>query len=208
MRKISKVLPKKYQQYLFIFFALALPVGYLNWYPLYPSYKEFIRLCEHDRGNILKTKQVDIIKVTEQHILNNYFRKNISDPIITSNKYQAFEYKGRKAYGAAYRKASKNWRVNISNGNLMPHVQITSFQNDYSIKSRVWLVKNSLRVEVNELIDSELGLMANSKNYSYYPYGNTWAKVLGLSSNNAPRKNCAERYVELDIFKIYLPLKE
>jgi hypothetical protein len=201
MRKISKIFPKKYQQWLFVCFVFALPVGYLNWYPLYPSYKEFTELCEHDRNNVFQTKQVNIIKVPRDHITNDYIRKEKTDPIVKRSLYQAVEYEG-------YGRKNDYWRMNVSNGALMPKVAIKKFINDYSVTNKTqWLVPQSLQVDIYEVVDPELGVMGNSKNYTYYPYGNTWAKLLGMSSGNAPNRRCQKRWVDYDIFKIYIPLR-
>jgi ribosomal protein S12 methylthiotransferase accessory factor YcaO len=89
----------------------------------------------------------------------------------------------------------------------MPQIEIDNFTNDYSRSNKSeWVVPNSLMVNIEEVVDPELGIMANAKNYTYYPYGNTWAKTLGMSSGNAPSKHCQERWAKLDIFEVYIPL--
>jgi len=201
IRKTSKIVSKKYQQHLFVFFAFALPIGYLNWYPLYPSYKEFIKLCENDRTNIFQTKQVNIIKVPRDHIGNDYIRKKKIDPVVKKSLYEAIEYEG-------YGRNKNYWRMNVTDGILMPKVEIINFKNDYSINHKSgWLFSKSLLVDIYEVEDPELGVMGNSRNYRYYPYGNTWAKLLGMSSGNAPSMQCKRQWVDNDIFKIYIPLR-
>jgi len=200
MRKASLIFSKKYQQLLFVFFAFAFPIGYLNCYPLYPSYKEFTKLCDQGRNNIFQTKQVNIIKVPRDHIGNDYIRREKIDPVVTKSLYQAIEYEG-------YGRKQNYWRMNVSNGELTQKVAVNHFTNDYSVTNKTrWLVPTALKVDIYEVVDPELGVMGNSKNYTYYPYGNTWAKILGMSSGNAPSKHCQKRWVDYDIFKIYLPL--
>ena len=49
------------------------------------------------------------------------------------------------------------------------------------------------------------GVMSFGRDYTYYPYGNGWAKILGLASGSAPAMSCKTQFVPMDLRDAYKP---
>lgn len=64
------------------------------------------------------------------------------------------------------------------------------------------LVINRLFAWRKFLVHPELGVLAKVTDYRYYPYGNGWAKVFGLSSGTAPHRLCKDK-LQLDLDKVF-----
>jgi hypothetical protein len=49
------------------------------------------------------------------------------------------------------------------------------------------------------------GVLAFGRDYTYYPYGNGWAKILGMASGSAPAMSCKTQFVPMDLRDAYRP---
>lgn len=45
--------------------------------------------------------------------------------------------------------------------------------------------------------------MARARDYTYFQYGNGWAKILGLASGTAPSLSCPVRFALLDVRDVF-----
>ncbi|OGB34756.1 MAG: hypothetical protein A3F78_09590 [Burkholderiales bacterium RIFCSPLOWO2_12_FULL_61_40] len=48
--------------------------------------------------------------------------------------------------------------------------------------------------------------MAFTRAYTYYPFGNGWAKLLGAASGSAPSMHCSNPYIRWNLLDVYKPL--
>ena len=53
------------------------------------------------------------------------------------------------------------------------------------------------------IIDGDV--IAFGRDYTYYPYGDGWARILGGASGSAPSMRCKTAFVPLDLREAYKP---
>ena len=169
-----------------------------------------MNLCKAaDRKVIHNTKSIDYLFLGEYSMCFNGFKylnsyKGIECGYIPKENGEPGNIRGIYRYvkGENWESStcgdnclSKPWRSQEEECKMacMQSVKIDQFTNpyDYEIKKKA-IVKNRLYLRENKIIaDGEI--LAEFKNYTYYPYGNRWAKLLGASSGSAPTLSCENR---------------
>jgi hypothetical protein len=89
----------------------------------------------------------------------------------------------------------------------MNKVKIEEFSHPFYYDSTQHEIAEGKLFAYEETLVGKEGVMAKFKNYIYYPYGNTWAKILGASSGSAPTERCEiEAFVKnTDVYKPTAP---
>jgi len=190
---------------------------------LYPSYHQFTSLCEaEDRKIIYRNSSVDYLYLGDGSMCNNGFEYLAKYKGVECN-WSPKENDERGNHKGLFRYIrGENWSADsctkgclsqpnytIKNQCLhscMQLVKIKKITNHYTrTNSYKALMPNRLYVSESKVVD-ERGIIAATKNYTYYPYANTWAKILGAASGEAPSKKCAAR-LYVDKLEIYIPNK-
>jgi hypothetical protein len=167
----------KTKRYILRLALFTLPIGYLNWYPLYPSYSKFIELCNSENRSIIhKVVETESIFIEDlsnrENQIPEVFKKYGYKTVVIPRWFQKYTSFTKISDGTISRK------------------EIDTFPDlNSSTIEKEWIVENTLLM----------------RNITYFPYGNTWAKFLGGSSNMAPNKSCQIRFVNNSIFDIYVP---
>lgn len=191
--------------------TVIVPCAYPFIYLLYPSYHEFQSLCnQRDRIEIFNTKLVDIFYLGKNSecsrgytVLSKYSYKGIECDIAPAEAdIRVYNERGMFGY-----ERGDNWSTPLCRdkclnmNNLMEKRKCSysclkrnrtnDFTESYSYNlEKKEIIENRLVLFETRVVDNELGLMAKTKNYFYYPYGNTWAKILGADSGIAPKEKC------------------
>lgn len=187
---ISRRLSSKTMRVIFVIASVGLPIGYLNWYPLYPSYSKFLELCGSPNRTIVhQTKKSDIL------YLEGLRGRGIEAFFQGSDGYEAIAVRHRSNEFIFY---SKN-----KNNEIEHEFRKIEFMPYNIVSENSWLIDGTLRQWNAKYIDHELGIVAEANDYTYYPYGNSWAIYLGGSSGSAPSKECAVRSSNIDMSKVY-----
>ena len=217
---LSTTRTRKYK-IVIIFLAVTIPVIYPFSYNIYPSHYKFVELCEADDRKIIhKTKNIDYLFLGEYSLCHDGFKY--------LNRYKGIEcgYKPKEngergnVRGVYRYIKGENWASSSCGENClnkpyrsqkeecqlacMQSVNIDQFTNpfDYELTKKTIVNNRLYAIESKLIADGEV--LAEYKNYTYYPYGNTWAKLLGASSGNAPTLSCEERKW-IDSTEVYLP---
>jgi hypothetical protein len=189
VKSISHAFTSKSSRVLFVIVSFGIPIGYLNLYPLYPSYSEFIDLCNSpNRAIVYQSKVSDILYLESLRgkDIESYFKEYSYPNIAVRNSHKEF---------TQYSKNNNEIEKEILKIDSIPYEIVLE---------NTWLINGTLRRWQTKYIDHELGLMAESNNYIYYPYGKSWAIYLGGSSGSAPSKDCSELYSRVDMSKLYI----
>jgi hypothetical protein len=209
---------------LIIISALALPSALPFLHLASPIRYQFESLCTaKDREVIYQVKPIDYIYLGESSMCTDGYKylksyngiecewapKENKEP---GNNKGMFRYiKGPNwssaQCGETCLKKASFFQKEECQISCMKKVGIEKFSHPFSYKSENReIVKNKLYLHESSLME-EGEVMAKFKNYTYYPYGNTWAKILGASSGSAPAENCATRtFVQnTDVYKPSAP---
>lgn len=190
--------------------AVAVPLIYPYIHLVSPSYSDFVELCEaDDRKKIRSTKNIDYLYLGQASMCYNGFK------YLSNYKGIECEFKPKEngeigSVRGIYRYIKgENW-LDSSCGescltkrslslkeecqfSCMKAVTIEQFTNPYEFKIRTGaIIRNKIDIAIVEFFYRG-ERMAEYKNYTYYPYGNTWAKILGGSSGSAPSSRCKNR---------------
>lgn len=213
----TKLLPGRHRSK-FLVLVTATLVTSPFWHYLYPSYAEFRELCSSPgRYVVRRTVEVDFINADGcwsafQKAQSRAFKGfecpwHVESPPVTGP--------GVKPYARFVR--GENWdtptcqdrctratyytgweRECLSVCFKATHLPEPSFKYAANLGSRE-LVKDRLSESSVQFVDSNREELASLKNYTYYPYGNGFAKILGLASGSAPTTSCEKRH---DIFQL------
>lgn len=206
--------------------VLAAIISFLAAYPfmykLYPSYTKFHELCERsDRYQVIMTKAVSY------PFLNRDVGLDCKNGLkfIGNQAFEGFDCvaPNTRTTTAIFRYTkTADWHsgcgtecFNIEKI-LVPEVRVESGYRAGFIDGDVSIVTydvsgiHAKESSSNKLIFSDMLLlvdgveMAFSRSYTYYPYGDGWAKILGAASGSAPSQHC-KAYAEMDMRDIYKP---
>lgn len=213
----TKLLPKRHRSKL-LALVVAIPVSFPFWHYLYPSYHQFQELCSSaERYVVKRTVEVDFINADRCW---NAFEKT------QRRAFKGFEcpwqaeppaaaLPGVKPYARFVR--GENWATSACQDactradyyagwerECLPVCFKATQQPEPSFKYAVDLgtrqiVKGRLTEGFIQFVDSDREELATLRNYTYYPYGNGFAKILGLASGNAPTVSCEKQH---DIFAL------
>lgn len=190
--------PPKARPYIWLV-AVALAVSFPFWHYLYPSYREFIALCERsDRYVVLKTVAVDYA-YSDSGIFWAYRQ-------LDGRGFKGLEIKqGQLGYFRYVR--SDNWASSTCQRDcanpsvfvwektcevncltktaiLAPEFEYTS---NYSITE---LVEGRLVQQRSAVLAPSGEELSVIRNYNYYPYGTGAARILGMASGSPPTLSC------------------
>ncbi|TAE33767.1 MAG: hypothetical protein EAZ92_00360 [Candidatus Kapaibacterium sp.] len=218
---LTKLLPEKLRSK-FVMIVIAIPITFPFWHYVYPSYYTFQELCASPERYVVR-------KVVEVDFLNEdgcwrAFKKS------ESRAFKGFEcpwhvesppviVQGVKPYARFVR--GDNWdtpvcqdqcvKANYNSGwereclsvcFKATHMPEPSFKYEVIFGDKQ-LVEDRLFERLIQFVDSNREELATLKDYTYYPYGNGFAKILGLASGSAPTTSCEKRFdiFELDFLK-------
>lgn len=197
---------QKYKK-IIIFVAVATPLIYPFMHKVYLSHYKFVKLCEADDRKIMHSiRNVDYLFLgdysncyTGFKYLYNY--KGVECGFKPKDNGEAGKVKGKYRYtrGASWSSSSCG-ETCLTEPNLfqkdkcqiscMQGVEIDTFTNTYDYKyTKKEIIQNRLYLNDTAIV-SKSEVLAEFKNYTYYPYGNTWATILGASSGAAPKLSC------------------
>lgn len=212
-KSVSSLLPPK-DKIIFKSLTIIILVTCPFWYYMSPSYYKFKNLCEkNDRVQIYQTAETDVI----------YEGNGCFSGFKTLHMY---DYKGMICRDTFSYERSENWdseecQVQCMSNNInytkrdtciknclsslyIDNEDLSFYSND-SKSTKIEIINNKLYSWVRTLTNEKLGVMAKSINYTYYPYGNSWAKILGASSGSAPNIKCKSR-ANINIYEVF-PVK-
>ncbi len=195
---LTRIFPPKARPYAWLA-VVALTVSFPFWHYLYPSYREFMELCERpDRYVLLKTIDVDYVYDDGGSFWA--YRRN------DGHGFKGFEIKqGRLGYFRYSRNeswASPVCQRDCSNPsvfvwektcevNCLTKTAIPTPEFEYSSSyARTVLLEGRLVRQRSAMLTPSGEELAAALNYTYYPYGNGFAKVLGAASGEAPTLSC------------------
>jgi hypothetical protein len=222
LNAVSKLFPHPKQRTTFFLFALgglaASPFIYL----ISPSYGRFIELCkESDRYKVIQTKEVDFLyldwgspsdcrtgpQLIAQHAYLGFDCVqwvNKNKELFRYTKKAANQHKGcglECFYVAPQVNAEAEYRSGYRSG-FVDGDNILLTYADGDVQNRD-LIPTDLQFSDRLLLDDAGNTMATARTYTYYPYGNGWAKILGLASGSAPTKSCKVPTEQIDPRDVY-----
>ncbi|AMC35354.1 hypothetical protein VN23_12405 [Janthinobacterium sp. B9-8] len=221
----SKILPPGLPRVIYIVFVLSALAIYPFAYKLTPAYAKFIELCNKtDRYQVLKTRPVSYI-----YIEAGYSSDCTQGPaFIAKHGYAGFDCSLRgKDETALYRYTKKaNWhrdcglecfdaaRLKLPETNYRSEHRYGFIDGDRSILTYGYgVVESSVlrdedKLDFTDRLFVEDGVMAFGRDYIFWPYGNGWAKILGMASGDAPSQKCEQQFVSMDLRGVYPPLSK
>lgn len=84
--------------------------------------------------------------------------------------------------------------------------EFTVYETEYDGHESTNLLNSSLQTGIVRLVSKTHGILAETYNYTFYPYGNGWASILGASSGSAPSEKC-EADARFNFYEITPPNK-
>lgn len=215
---VGYLIPAGKYRIIFFLIVIASLITYPSLYKASSSYAKFKQLCEQaDRSKVLKTKTANFI-----YLDWGYSSDCTKGPsYIEHHHYRGFDCKRGDQNGIAlYRYTKKpEWREGCGL-ECFEVFQIYAVETNYRLESRQGYVdgdnpiityegavKADLPSSAKLLFTDNLlwddGVMAFSRNYVYFPYGRTWAKLLGMASGSPPSEGCKIRFSSLDPRDVY-----
>lgn len=179
--------------------VVAFAVSFPFWHYLYPSYREFLALCERsDRYVLLKTVDVD-------------YAYSDSGSFGTYHQHEGRGFKGfdirRGELGYVRYTRNENWdslacqrdcanpssfvwektcEVNCFTKTAI-HAPEFEYKSSFTTKE---LVKERLVQQRSAMLTMYGEELSVTLNYIYYPYGTGFATVLGMASGSPPKLTC------------------
>jgi hypothetical protein len=209
-------------------------IGGLASYPFIylvsPSFAEFQALCAApDRYRVVKTKPVDFI-----YLEWGYASDCLSGPrLVAQHGYSGFDCVLRINNGKELHRYVKTdqWNAHCGiecfsesvqkkpeasyrSGHRQGYVDSGVVEVTYAdatvsryIEDKVIQPERPKKISFTDrvLVDDNDGIMGYGRDYLYYPYGNGWAKILGLASGSAPTRNCGMQFVRVEPTDVYPP---
>jgi hypothetical protein len=213
---ISGLIPANYRRYLKLA-AVGLPLSLPFWHFMYPSYYEFRQLCDRDdRYVVSKIEKVDFVysdsgcfhgfKTIEGKSFQGYecehWRGDTPDSYPRTKKLYRFtrtdNLKNASCQSACMSPSLSDWEKHCQNECFAgTEIQQPSFKYESSYTSTAIVEDRLVRIR-NAKVGPDGQDMAVLLDYVYYPFGNGWAKLLGLASGSAPTQTCEKKF---DIYR-------
>lgn len=203
---ITGALPAKLKPY-FVVAVIAIPVSFPFWHYLYPSYERFSDLCASpDRYVVKQVKHVDFVYVDGCYAAYVMAKDKPFKGYECPYRLEATPNSAKKVYARFSRGA--NWGSAICQAECAQRGYYLSWEkscqeacfdatqipapsfNYKSTSSTVQLVEGRLTEHRTQMVGDDGEELATSRDYTYYPYGNGFAKILGLASGSAPTLSC------------------
>lgn len=209
---LIRIFPIRVRRYAWLS-VLALAGSFPFWHYLYPSYREFVDLCERpDLYVVMKTVEVDYAYSSSGSSFSAYRQ-------LDSRGFKGFEIKeGRLGYFRYVR--GKNWASHSCQRDCAnPSIFVWSKTCEVNCLTKTPITEPEFEFKSNfstiRLIEGRLNQtriamlapsgeeLANQRSYTYFPYGTGLAKVLGMASGSPPTLSCrAKKSVgELDFIR-------
>lgn len=195
------------------------------WYRWEPAYEQFLELCETVALVRLSDVEADYLyrsscssqtfRTLKQHGYLGVECKRYSGAIGTpERKLRKFRYTRGESWDKPVCDEEQcghesGLRETSCSFSCLDEVEISSFKNLYRYEyEKNNIIENKLTENIARLVDENEGTLAYANSYIYYPYGDTWARVLGGSSAMAPKKVCGAGNGLYDEISFYNPTKK
>lgn len=209
---VSRLLPAKYGLCLKLA-AVAIPLSFPFWYFLYPSYHVFLQLCSlDDRYVVAKTEMVDFVysdsgcyhgfKTIDGTSFLGYecehWRGQTPDSYPRTKRLYRFtraeNFNSASCENACKSTSLSEWEKHCQNDCFIgTEIQQLSFKYKTTYTSTAIDGDKLIRIRTAKVAPSGED-MAIMLDYVYFPFGNGWAQILGLSSGSAPTKTCEKKF--------------
>lgn len=213
---VSRLLPASYGLYLKLA-AVGIPLSFPFWHFLYPSYHEFLQLCSRDdRYVVAKTETVDFVysdsgcyhgfKTIEGTSFLGYecehWRGQTPDSYPRTKRLYRFtraeNFDSASCENACKSPSLSEWEKHCQNGCFIgTEIHEPSFKYESTYTSTGIVGDKLIRIRQAKVAPNGED-MAILLDYVYYPFGNGWATILGLSSGSAPTQSCEKKF---DIYR-------
>lgn len=218
----SKILPKGLARPIYMVAVLGVLVAYPYTYKLSSTFSDFNELCERaDRYQVLKSKPVSFILIEW-----GYATDCTKGPsFVDGYSYAGFDCKFRSSSDEGLYRYTKmpTWYSGCGL-ECFERSSLEKLESEYISKDRYGYmdgkhailtdgygiaignldrVGQKLVFHDRLLVDGDV--MAFGRDYTYYPYGDSWAKILGGASGSAPSMSCKTQFVPMDLRDTYKP---
>jgi hypothetical protein len=198
---LTKLLPSKVRSYVWLLVAGTV-ISFPFWHYLYPSYWDFQSLCERtDRYSVMRTIEVKNIYVNSSpfsaYALST--RRGFIGFEMREGEFANVRYVRNDNWTSdACQAACANPSISIWEKECEPTCLTKSYierpEFGYTVTfAHIWLINDRLQRDRQAAVDLAGRELAVALNYRYFPYGNGLAKILGLSSGDAPTKSCPSK---------------
>jgi hypothetical protein len=218
----SKLLPSGLARFIYVVAVLGALVAYPYAYKLTPAFSDFNELCERaDRYQVPRSKPVSFILIEW-----GYATDCTKGPgFVDGYSYAGFDCQFRSNDDKGLYRYTKmpTWHSGCGL-ECFERSPLEKPESTYSSEDRYGYVqgKNAIltggygiargassrddqKLVFHDRLLVDEGVMAYGRDYTYYPYGNGWAKILGLASGSAPAFSCKTRFVPMDLRDAYKP---
>ena len=195
---LTQMLPPRARPYAWPAIA-AVAVSFPFWHYLYPSYREFVALCARsDLYVVMKVVEVDYAYSVESSFAA--YRQ------LGMRGFKGFDVKRGQLGNFRYAR-NDNWESSACQRDCAdPSVFVWEKTCEVSCLTKTPILEPEFKLKFNysttELVEGRLLLtrsamlapsgeeLAVNRSYTYYPYGNGLAKILGMASGEAPKLSC------------------
>ncbi|MDO8768442.1 MAG: hypothetical protein Q7K57_07040 [Burkholderiaceae bacterium] len=218
----SKIVPKGVPRVAYFVTMLGVLVIYPFAYKLSPTYAKFHELCSGtDRYHVLKARPASYI-----YIEAGFSSDCKSGPsFVAKHGYAGFDCSLRsRDETALYRYTKKaSWsetcglecfdavRQDLPETNYRREYRYGFVDGDRSIVTDGYGVGRSsesregAKLVFTDRLLVEDGVIAYGRDYVFLPYGDGWAKILGMASGSAPAQTCKPQFIPMDLRDAYPP---
>ncbi len=218
----SKILPKGLARPIYIVAVLGLVVAYPFTYKLSSSFSDFNDLCERtDRYQVLKSKPVSFILIEWGYatdctkgpsFIDGYSYAGFDCRFRSSSDKDLYRYKklptwhsgcGLECFERSKVEKPESQFITENRYGYMDGKQAV-LTYGYGITGfNLARTGQKLVFEDSLIVDGDI--MAFGRDYTYYPYGDGWATILGGASGSAPSMRCKTALVPMDLRETYKP---
>jgi len=196
----------------FCLIALGVPISLPYWYLFYPSFGEFERLCASDDRRVVKhTKKLDFLYSQScygafHHSKDRAFKGYECEywprtqPRLSAGEVHYFRFTRGRNWGTAICQSEcanrgyyHGWE-DYCLAECFDGTEISEPSFKYEpVQSVTSIVDGRLVRTRTAIVNDNLGEMVVSNEYTYFPYGDGFARVLGMSSGSAPTLTCERK---------------
>lgn len=217
---ISELFPKGRPRIVFILVVLGGIAAYPFAYKISPGYHSFLQLCEQpDRLQIMRRKPVDFIFIDWGYATDC----SKGPALVDGRPYLGFDcLRAQQGGPKLYRYTKRtNWQrgCDLSCFEESPLDEAeASYKSEYRhgyidgenpvvtyYRGVVTNARDGTKLSFNDQVLWSSGEMAYTRDYTYYPYGTGWAKILGMASGSPPSLSCNERFIQIDPRSVFPP---
>jgi hypothetical protein len=177
--------------------AFGLPISYPYFYKYTDNYKNFNLLCSQERVRILSSRKVDAYSADD---FRNGYAALLAEPYksfiyiekayLPQSKFRTEECKSFCLQGL-YKKDCLENQCLIESP-IAEGTRYVKFKTLYGGEDVIGGANTLLRSSLSQLVDQDNQVFAERYDYTFYPYGTGWAKILGAASGSAPSQQCSQ----------------